>query len=90
MRRNEFADGTAAPAFPDGYMQFPTYIEVSSDDDTDAGEVAIVELVTTVLRDLWARDVPAVAECGFDDRLPHHGGYGSSDVPWPTTPPTPR
>jgi hypothetical protein len=71
------ADPAQRTAFPDGFLAFSHRVEVFAD------APPAVDLVTGMLERLWAAGLPAVAACDYEDRLPHGGGYGSRDVPWP-------
>jgi hypothetical protein len=77
---DEHATG-AKRDFPDGFLWFPFSVEpLWNDGVTLDGAVAFV---AGLLDAVWARGWAAVAVCDYEDRLPHSGGYGASELPWP-------
>ena len=77
-------DPVARPQFPDGFLHFRQRIEIFPEESKTPSQENQVTLVSLILEHLWARGVPAVAACDYEDKLPHGGGYNSTETPWVT------
>ena len=78
--KNEDYDSNRRRQFPDGFIYFRYTLDLYLNDAPIAKKAAIV---TRLLKYLWEEDIPALAACAFEDRLPKRGGYKSRAVPWP-------
>jgi hypothetical protein len=78
--RNEEFDSNRRRLFPDGFVYFRYTLDLYRNDTALPDFAASV---ATLLDSLWDWDIPAIAACAFEDRLPEHGGYRSRAVPWP-------
>lgn len=78
--RNPDYDSNRRRLFPDGFIYFRYYVDLYM---PDLPTNAQARLVTAMLEGLWDWGCPAVAACRYEDRLPEHGGYRSTAVPWP-------
>ena len=87
VRANEVADDERATQFPKGFLNFPLYVEFSALDDSPEADADSAGAVGRILQHFWDNEVPAVAECSFDELLPLGGGYAQRDLPWPSAPP---
>lgn len=74
-------DDAQRTVFPDGFVYFRHLIEVYAVPQQAGLDEDV--LVTTLLNKLWSADMPAIAACDFEEKLPHKGGYKSPRVPWP-------
>src|SRR5688572_15230421 len=79
VRANEDFDARERMEFPDGFQFFRCYIEVSAADGASLDDVA--PIVGAALESCWVQQVPAVAACTYEDRLPRGGGYKDRDLP---------
>jgi hypothetical protein len=77
IMNGEYNEATAQQ-FPDGFLAFMYYIEIEGRNETQQQK-----LVTQILSSLWKRNIPAIAACDYEHKLPQHGGYNSHLVPWP-------
>lgn len=66
--------------FPDGFLHFRYAVEVYP--RADASHEAVRQFVARLLEYVWARGIPAVAACDYEDELPFGGGYRSPAVSW--------
>jgi len=82
IRKNEEFDKDRGRVFPDGFLHFTYALEVYPSAGTPRAEV--VHLMASLLNELWAQTIPAVAACDYEAELPHGGGYNSPSVPWPS------
>jgi hypothetical protein len=78
--RNEDYDLKRRKQFPGGFIYFRYVIDLYLDDPARADKAAIV---ASLLDGLWAWGFAAIAACGYEEQLPHNGGYRSHNVPWP-------
>jgi len=85
VARNDDFDPVDRAEFPGGFKFFRCVIEVTSGEAPTSLD-AQVQAVSALLEYCWAKGMPAVAACEYEDRLPHGGGYNSSAVPWPKKP----
>jgi hypothetical protein len=83
VRKNKEASESRAREFPDGFLYFRYSLEVYP--LPTARFEDRVALVTSVLRLLWSRGLPAVAACDYEKDLPAGGGYNNPSVPWPSS-----
>ena len=79
--RNEEFDPTMIPVFPDGFLYFRYYLDVFP--SSTAFQGMHIERIGHLLEALWARGIPAVAACDYEDVLPKKGGYKNRTTPWP-------
>lgn len=66
--------------FPDGFLYFKTIIEIDFQDAVSL-EYAI-NITDIILTELWGKGYPAIASCGYEEKLICNGGYNNKDVPW--------
>lgn len=78
--RNADYDSNRRRQFPGGFIYFRYYVDLYM---ATLPTKEQARLVTTMLEALWDWGCPAVAACSYEDRLPEHGGYRSTAVPWP-------
>ena len=79
---NDEADPERAGEWPGGFLFFPFILDVYA--APDAAEADRARVVAALLTSLWARGLPAVAACQYEDLLPAGAGTGSRSLPWPT------
>jgi hypothetical protein len=77
--KNSDFNESESKKFPDGFLSFPFLIEYYSN-----GEVKTADIfnATVILEELWKNNIPAIASCDFEDKLPENGGYKSKNIPW--------
>lgn len=78
IERNDDYDAERSKEFPDGFLNFPYYLEIEGGSE----EVQQI-LVTQLIERLWLEGIPAIAACDYERQLPQRGGYKSTSVPWP-------
>lgn len=78
---NEDADERKAASFPDGFLHFAQVLEFYPRQDVPFEERKT--LMSALLRGLWAKSVPAVAACDYENELPENGGCNNVSLPWP-------
>ncbi|MEU4237939.1 hypothetical protein [Actinoplanes sp. NPDC026619] len=65
-----------------GFLFFGNVLEIYFAPRVDLdGRVGVV---TAILENLWRRELPAVAACDYEDRLPLSGGVADA-APWPSS-----
>jgi hypothetical protein len=79
--KNDERDDWRSRSFPDGFLFFPYYLDVSPSPDT--GRATFISAVAKLLQQLWSRGIPAVASSDFESELPSAGGYKCRECPWP-------
>lgn len=79
LRNKEF-DQQKQTIFPDGFLFFPLFIEISGSDDNLTFNM---DCVAEVLKYQWSNNYSAIASCNFEHLLPENGGYKSTRIPWP-------
>ncbi len=84
IEANEDADAQQAPAWPGGFLFFPTVLEVYPASRSVRSERASV--TARLLTSLWSRGIAAVAACEYEDLLPAASGAGDRTLPWPRVP----
>jgi hypothetical protein len=67
--------------FPDGFLHFKFKLEFSFLEQT-VNEFH-VDVISKTLQWLWAQNIPTVASCDYEEKLPHNGGYKDATLPWP-------
>jgi hypothetical protein len=80
VRINPNYDAHRRSKFPDGFLAFLYYLDITTACQTYE---QFIDLVSRLLESLWACAIPTVAACDFESELPNQGGYRSRDVPWP-------
>ena len=80
--RNLDFDPVARRQFPGGFLHFRQLIEIFPEESKTVSLENQVALVSLILEYLWASGIPAVAGCDYEDKLPHGGGYKSTETPW--------
>ncbi|HEV3412128.1 MAG TPA: hypothetical protein VG101_06605 [Puia sp.] len=81
-RRNKEASGPGTPIKEGEYRGFPYFIDITCSAREDEDLVAPVAII---LRHLWEMEIPAVAECSFEEELPYLGGWPNPEIQWPRT-----
>ncbi len=81
---NGDADADRAAEWPDGFLYFPSVLEVYAAAHAPRYERAGV--TARLLSALWSRGMAAVAACEYEDLLPAAAGLGDRSLPWPTRP----
>ena len=79
---NDEADPERAGEWPGGFLFFPFILDIYA--APDAAEADRARVVAALLTSLWARGLPAVAACQYEDLLPAGAGTGSRSLPWPS------
>jgi hypothetical protein len=82
IKHSDDEDAALRTEFPGGFLFFPLTVEPLWRDEVDLE--AAVEFVGTLLEAIWRQGWAAVAVCAYEERLPHKGGYGAAELPWPS------
>lgn len=69
--------------FPDGFLYFQVYLEISVKDLHPSNIQSQASFISSILKELWSRNIPAVASCDYEHLLINNGGYKSTEIPWP-------
>jgi hypothetical protein len=80
VRRNKEAAGPDTPIKEGDYRDFPYFIDITCDKREDED---LVVPVAKILRHFWVMGIPAIAECSFEEKLPHMGGWPNPEFQWP-------
>jgi hypothetical protein len=77
--KNSDFNASKSKEFPDGFLFFPLLVEYYSGGKS---ETADISNTTVILEELWRNNIPAVASCDYEDKLPENGGYKCKNIPW--------
>lgn len=83
VRGNEEADPRGADAFPDGFLSFAYVMEMYAAPHASLQDRA--SLAGKILERCWEANLPAVAACDYEDKLPKGGGANDRTTPWPAS-----
>lgn len=79
ITNNDECDEEKAKVFPEGFLYFPSNIEVEFHVDD---EVKASVIINKILKFLWSKKYSAIASCKFEGLLIENGGYKSRNIPW--------
>lgn len=80
VEKNDFFDRRKEHEFPDGFLYFENIILIEFNASTDT--LDYINLINSILDQLWDKRIPSVASCNFEHLLNNNGGYKSKDIPW--------
>jgi hypothetical protein len=81
IKKNDEFDDYQMSQFPDGFLYFKFLLEFEFKDWISIDYCT--EYVGKTLDWLWKTQMPAIAVCDYEERLPNNGGYNDKSLPWP-------
>ncbi len=65
----------------DGFLFYRYIAEIEP--NRVLGRENAVDFVSEVLKNIWQKGIPAIADCDYESDLPNKGGYKSLNIPIP-------
>ena len=77
--KNSDFNESKSKEFPDGFLYFPLLIECYSNEINKESHIYNTNII---LKELWRKNISAIASCDYEDKLVEKGGYKSKNTPW--------